>query len=343
MIHARSFVRIDFAGGWTDIPSWRNSHSGAVLNTAISVPTYASAATSFEQLEVSKYGYPVVEHVQNRRICLYSADYDLYEEAGDIYQLEYNGKLDLLKAAIKWLKFENGVSIITRSGAPPGSGLGTSAAVGVCVLGALAKLNGNRFMPTEVAELAVALEVEELGLLSGKQDHYAAALGGINLFTFAGDRVAYFPQELSSTWIAELEKSTVLVYTGSSRLSSGVHAEVTSNLNEKAFVRLGQLALHAEAALQAEDLSALGAVVEENWRWQKELHPSVTNSDIDQLFESTKEFTLGGKACGAGGGGCCIFIAKQGQEHLLRKKLKELSVNVIEFQFEFQGLTVWEG
>lgn len=344
MVNARSFVRVDFAGGWTDIPHWRNMIPGAVVNATISIPTYAMAEYTSETSEVSSFGYHVKEAVASPKVKIYSADFDIYEEAENVASLEFGGKLDLAKAALKRLGIEKGVTLTTWSQAPPGSGLGTSAAMGVSIIAALVKLAGERLDLREIAELAVSLEVDELGLLSGKQDHYAAALGGFGLYTFEGDKVSHWRLTPSPSFLAELEKSCVLVYTGKSRLSSQVHEHVTTDLNTAAFEQLTRLASEAAAAIEESYLLALGHFVAENWRYQKELHPSITNEQIDSLFEAVKEHTYGGKACGAGGGGCVLFIAKPGREHLVRRALRELGVQILDFSFEHsRGLLVWYG
>ena len=103
--------------------------------------------------------------------------------------MEYDGNIDLAKAALQQTNIDYGVEIITRSNAPAGSGLGTSASMGVALLGALNALNGADHLPHELAEQASAIERYELNILGGKQDHYASAVGGFNVMAFSGEDV----------------------------------------------------------------------------------------------------------------------------------------------------------
>jgi len=110
---------------------------------------------------------------------MYSEDLNVRAEAKSIGEIEYDGTLDLIKAACKVLAIGSvpGLEIRTRSDAPPGSGLGTSASLGVAVIGALVKYTGMSILPGEIAYMAYRLEAEELRLLTGTQDQYAAAYG----------------------------------------------------------------------------------------------------------------------------------------------------------------------
>src|SRR5205085_8139967 len=109
-----------------------------------------------------------------------SFDTDEQTQIRDIRQIEYNNVLDLFKAAIKRAGIERGVRILVRSDAPPGSGLGSSAALGVATIGALSHHLRRRLLPYEVARESQALEVDELKLECGVQDQLASAYGGVN-------------------------------------------------------------------------------------------------------------------------------------------------------------------
>ncbi len=240
------------------------------------------------------------------------------------------------------------LEIITRSNAPAGSGLGTSASMGVALIGALGTYEGKTLLPYEFAELASLIEQKELGILGGKQDHYASALGGINFMEFLGEEVKVSKLLIPQNVIYELEKSLVLCYTGKSRLSGDIHQKVRQAYNNyetktrQALKNLKSIAFEMKNALLKGDLTSFAELMNANWENQKALHPSVTNEQIDRLFDiALQNGALGGKACGAGGGGCLLFLAETDCEHLLRKKLEENKVKLIDFNFDFNGLQVW--
>ena len=349
VVRARAPVRIDFSGGWTDVALFTEESKGFVVNAAINIYSYVTVKKlPYKEAWTNSYGYKHRETKENKGIRIYSVDFDVYEEAEEIRKLEYNGNIDLAKAAIRNMNIEGGLEIITRSNAPAGSGLGTSASMGVALIGALSAYHERRLLPYEFAEQASLIEREELGILGGKQDHYASALGGISFMEFSGEEVKVSKLQPSLETILELEKNLVLCYTGKSRLSGDIHKKVREAYQNgdpdttQALKNLKAIAQEMKNALLGADLKSFSQLLNENWQNQKALHPSVTNQQIDEIFEIVmKNGALGGKACGAGGGGCLVFCAKPDHEHQLRKKLGELGVGVIDFNFEFGGLQTW--
>ena len=349
VIRTRAPVRIDFSGGWTDVALFTEESKGFVLNAAIDIYSYVTVKKlPDKEIWTNSYGYNHKETMENKGVKIYSADFDIYEEAEEIRQLEYNGNIDLVKAAIKQMGIQGGLEIITRSNAPAGSGLGTSASMGVALIGALSAFEGLPLLPYEFAEQASLIERQELGILGGKQDHYASAIGGINFMEFMEEEVKVSKLQLSQDALYELEKNLVLCYTGKSRLSGDIHRKVREAYEGKepktrqALRNLKSIAFEMKNALLKEDLMAFGELLNENWENQKALHPSVTNPQIEEIFEiAMANGAFGGKACGAGGGGCLLFYARPDCEHLVRKKLEEAEANVIDFNFEFNGFQAW--
>jgi len=350
VIRARAPVRIDFGGGWTDVALFTEESKGFVVNAAIDIYSYVTVRKlPAKEILTNAYGYKHKEMGENRAVKIYSADFDIYEEAEDIKQLEYNGNIDLTKAAIRQMDIGGGLEIITRSNAPAGSGLGMSASMGVALIGALSAFKGLPLLPYEFAEQASLIERKELGILGGKQDHYASALGGISFMEFSGEYVKVSKLQLSRDVMLELEKSLVLCYTGKSRLSGDIHRKVREAYQgeepktRQALRNLKVIAQEMKNVLLGGDLKAFGQLLNKNWQNQKALHPSVTNEQIDEIFNVVMtNGALGGKACGAGGGGCLLFYAQPDCEHLVRRKLEEMRVSVIDFNFEFEGLQTWE-
>ena len=335
MTRSRAPVRIDFAGGWTDVARFARESAGAVINAAISIYSYATTRRHETKDE------------RERGIQIYSADFNTYIEAADVRRLEYDGNADLVKAAIRHLGVHDSFQITTRSDAPPGSGLGTSAAMGVALIGSLSSLAGRAFLPSEVAELASEIEREELHILGGKQDQYASAIGGFQFMEFHGEMVRTAPLRLSPRTAFELQKHLVLCYTGQPRLSGDIHGHVSEAFRNGdpattgAIEDLKRIARAMKERLLLDDLDGFARLLSENWENQKRLHPSVTNERIEELFAVAAEAgAAGGKACGAGGGGCLVFLAEPDREHVLRQALQDAGTRVLDFVFDFQGLQV---
>jgi D-glycero-alpha-D-manno-heptose-7-phosphate kinase len=285
-IVARAPVRIDLAGGWTDVPYFADAEGGAVLNAAID------------------------RHVTGELVS------------------------------------DDGMRVSYATSIPSGAGLGTSAAFNVVWLALVNAAMGRQLRREEIAEQAFAIE-SLLGVLGGKQDQYAAVLGGIHLFRFTGAGSEAERLDLGPDAIAELRQRLVLCYSGEARLSGDIHEHVWSRYRAgdaqvtAALRRLTQIAFEMKDALVAGDLAALGDLLGENWSCQKQLHPSITNPSVDALFElATSSGAVSGKACGAGGGGCLLFFCPPQTTAALGAALSEAGAEVIDFAFDFEGLQV---
>jgi D-glycero-alpha-D-manno-heptose-7-phosphate kinase len=346
LIRSRAPVRVDFAGGWTDVALFTEESKGLVANAAINIYSYATLSHKTQETSADS---GKLQRVLDKSIRIYSVDFDTFIEAEDIRKLEYDGNIDLVKAAIRKMSIEaGGFDLITQSTAPPGSGLGTSAAMGVALVGVLGALKGATLLPYEYAELASSIERHELGILGGKQDHYASAVGGFSFMEFLGEEVKTSHLQIAPDVRYELEKNLVLCYTGKSRLSGDIHQNVTDayksgeQKTRQALRNLKGVAESVKEALMRGQLTDFGQLLSENWANQKALHPSVTNEQIDNLFKiALNHGAIGGKACGAGGGGCLLFYCKPDGEHHVRRKLEEAGVTILDFNFDFEGLQTW--
>lgn len=357
IFRSRAPVRIDFAGGWSDVALFCEQTPGYVLGAAISLYSYATVkplpaeptagvASCRDIVKTKEYGYTHKKEMPNNGIKIYSADFDIYQAASDIKDLEYDGSIDLIKAAVK-KSCITGVEIITRCDAPAGAGLGSSASMGVALCGVIASQTDNLILPCEFAEYASEIERVELGILGGKQDQYLSAYGGINFMEFNGEEVRINRLPLKKSILRELEKHLVLCYTGNSRLSSDIHERVVRNFKNgeqhtlNAIWELKRIPLEMKNELIWANFSGFAELMSANWECQKQLDSSVTNPFIDEIFNLAMDNgAAGGKACGAGGGGCLIFYCPD-TEHIVRKKLQEKGMQIIDFTFDFDGLQTW--
>ncbi|CAG1773166.1 partial D-glycero-alpha-D-manno-heptose 7-phosphate kinase, partial [uncultured bacterium] len=224
-----------------------------------------------------------------------------------------------------------GIDVSIATEFPLGAGLGGSSAAGVATLGALAAWRGECPAPGWLAEESRRLEVEDLGIAGGRQDHYAAALGGALALRF-GDHVTARRIPLSDATIAALESRCIVAYTGQSRISSDTITAVLDAYRAReprvlgALDRMRDLAGDMGSALEAGDLDALGRLVGEHWVHQRALHPAIPTPLIDALLAAAGAAgALGGKALGASGGGCVLAIAAEGREADVRQAMAGLA------------------
>jgi len=265
IVFSRAPVRICDIGGWTDTWFYNN---GAVFNIAVDL-----------------YSYVRIVENHNNRINIISENLDLSTEIRNYRKIEYNGILDLLKAAVKRMEIKKGLNIFVRADAPPGCGTGTSASVAVALIAALSYYSDRSFVPYEIAELAHKLETEELKTESGVQDQYAAAYGGINFMEIEYPSVKISNVKVDEKRICELESQLILVYL-SSRSSSEMHKAVIENFQKgdketlASFDTIRKCAYEMKKAIRSENIEEIGRIMNKNWNAQKKLHPLMVNSII---------------------------------------------------------------
>lgn len=290
-------VRLDFAGGWTDVPPFSATEGGAVVAAAIGLRTHARVVCG------------------GRDLRLVSEDLDDELTLPGTATPVPDGRLDLLKAALR-LHPVGPCTLTTRSEVPPGSGLGSSGSLDVALLAALTAARGLDRTATELAEEGCRLERDEAGIAGGKQDQFMAALGGFQQLSFQDPEVSVTPLVLEPAFADELERSVVLCYTGMSRISGRTIARVIAAFErrEPGVVRalhgMKELALRMGEALRSGDLARVADLLSRNWEHQQQLDPTQRTADMQRLESAVGSAgALGGKAAGSGAGGCMFFVA----------------------------------
>ena len=276
---AHAPTRLDFGGGWTDVPPYPEERGGFVCNIAI-----------------------------ERR-----ATVRLDPAFGEPARTDHS---ELVRAACEFAGATN-VHAHISSDFPIGAGLGGSSAAGVALAAALARWNDTTLSPSELAEWSRAVEVQGLQMAGGRQDHYAAAFGGALGLTFE-DGVRVEQIELSDATISDLEARCLLLYTGESRISGETITAVLDAYATRvprvvnALARMKSLAVDMAHALRSGDVRALGALVGEHWLQQRSLHPRISTPRIDAIEEAAyKAGAVGMKALGASGGGCVMVMTAE--------------------------------
>lgn len=293
---ARAPARLDFGGGWTDVPPYSEERGGCVCNIAI-----------------ERHAVATVRARPDDETALADDDAIVPDNA-------------LAVAAMRRAAMPH-VHVTVEAEFPLGAGLGGSSAAGVAVLGALAVWRGEEITPSSLAEESRRLEVEDLGIAGGRQDHYAAAMGGALALRFGGEVTARrIP--LSDRVIDALNRRCIVTYTGQSRISSNTITAVMDAYRQRdprvlgALDHLRDLAGQMVAALEAADLDALGQLVAEHWIHQRALHPAIPTPLIDAVLgDAIAAGAIGGKALGASGGGCVLAIAAEGREDDVRRAM----------------------
>lgn len=304
-IVARAPTRLDFGGGWTDVPPYGEEMGGFVCNVAI-----------------------------NRHAVV-----TLREGRADPAVSD-----PLATAAMRQARLD-GVTLSSAGDFPAGAGLGGSSAVGVAMQAAIAAWRNETIDREELVRRSRSVEVNELGVAGGWQDHYAAAFGGALALSFT-DRISVRSLPLDDALASELERRCVVAYTGESRISGVTITAVLDAYRERvpcvvgALARMGELAQAMADALARRSLDELGGLIAEHWICQRALHQRITTDGIEHILGAAHAAgAIGGKALGASGGGCVLAIAGDGREREVRAAMGRVGT-LVPFAVDRNGVRV---
>jgi len=332
---AKAPLRLGLAGGGTDLPIYADRHGGACLNATINM--YAMASI-----------HPRVDG----RIELISADFKQSLEIESREQLAIDGTLNLLKGVYNRMVRDYAgealsFTLITDANVPIGSGLGTSSAVTVAVLGAFREWLNLPLGEYELADLAFQIERVDLELSGGKQDQYAATFGGVNFMEFNDGDVIVNPLRIKREYLLELESNLLLYFTGTSRFSAEIIEEKTRALQSDEAIMdrmhtLKDLAFEMKRYLLKGELDAFGALLGEMWEHKKRTAKHVSTQLIEEIYAAaTKAGATGGKVSGAGGGGFMYFYCPGDSRYRVVDALERFPGDVRRFQFTDWGVSSW--
>lgn len=323
MILSRTPLRVSFAGGGTDLPAYYEQQDGMVLSTAI-----------------SRYVHVTVKRHSNLFFEPVRLNYSKSEQVERIDEIEN----DIARECLRLLDIEPPIYISTVGDVPASTGLGGSSAFAVGLLNALHAYRGERVSAGRLAEEASHIEIDVLKQPIGKQDQYAAAFGGMNLYTFkAGGGVSAQHQRFSPGVLEDLFDHVLMLWTGHQRDAASVLAEQKDNTESKrshlTTMRDQALELAEVLARPRFDLDTVGGILDRGWQLKRGLASTVTTGQIDVWYDKAVwAGARGGKLCGAGGGGFLLFLVEPSKRQVVREALSDLVE--MDLRHESHGSTV---
>lgn len=309
VVMTRTPLRVSFAGGGTDLPDFYELDGGAVLSAA-----------------VDKYVYVTVKRhsgIFNEPIRV---NYSRTEQVNTIDEIENN----IARECLRFLSVEPPIYISTVADMPASTGMGGSSAFTVGLLHALHAFRGERVTAGQLADEACYIEMEVLKEPIGKQDQYAAAFGGLNLFRFyPGGDVSVEPQRLINGAVAHLFSNIMMFWTGHQRPANSVLTEQKANTISKVDVlrrmRDDALELRSLCTGAVIDPGLFGKALHRGWEMKRQLASGISNQLIDERYDrALAAGAEGGKLCGAGGGGFLMFTVKPENRECVRQALLDL-------------------
>jgi len=308
MIITRTPFRISFAGGGTDLREFYSEEPGQVISTSINKFIYV----------VIKRQLGIVEHK-------YRISWSKVEFTNRIEDIEH----PIVREALELFEIDFPIEITTFTDIPGQTGLGSSSAFTVGLVHALHALKGEMVTKHVLAHEAARIEVDLLSRSMGKQDHYAAAYGNLNVFTFNSNEVVsvepvLYRQESKKS----IEKNLMLFYLAMKRDASEIldtQKQETQNKREN----LRKLQSLVEPLRQifsdGKDLNQFGEILHQGWEIKRKLTNVISSTEIDTYYDKARKAgAIGGKLLGAGGGGFLLFYVVKEKQKAVREALSDL-------------------
>jgi D-glycero-alpha-D-manno-heptose-7-phosphate kinase len=321
MILSKTPLRMSFVGGGSDMEAYYKRNEGAVISTSI-----------------DKYMYITVSKKFSGDIRL---SYSKTEQVDNVNEISH----PLVRESLSFLKINAGVEITSTADIPSqGSGLGSSSSYTVGLLNALHTLQKKTISKMDLAEIACHIEIERCKEPIGKQDQYAAAVGGLNFIKFKNDGAVIVENiECSDSTRNTFEESILIFYTGRTRKASHLLAKQRDNLEDKSkrlmMDNMVRMAYQMKNYLEKDNVDSIGNLLHENWLLKKEITKGISNSQIDEWYmRAIKAGASGGKLLGAGNGGFLMFMADPNDHMNIIKSLSDL--RNIQFSFDQSGSTI---
>jgi D-glycero-alpha-D-manno-heptose-7-phosphate kinase len=332
-ITAKAPCRVDLAGGTIDIWPLYLYHAHSV--------TVNFAVDRFASCEISTR--------QDARITLRSLDLDATEEFESLDDLSAAKKYKLPLAAyvIRYFRPRTGMNVVTNSEAPAGAGISGSSTLIIALSSALNRLTESGYKIEKIREISQNIEAQIIRVPTGCQDYYPAMYGGVSAIelTEAGIERKAIPLDLE-----ELNERIVLAYTGEPR-NSGInnwevmkaHIDGDKKVHRN-FDRIAEIAHSMRGALERADWDDAGRLLREEWQHRRKNAPGITTPLIDRLVEVTRRAgAMGAKVCGAGGGGCVIFLVQRGAKQKVADAITREGAEVLGVRVAPKGVQVKAG
>jgi len=319
MIITKTPFRISFFGGGTDYPVWYREHGGAVLSTAINHYSYIS----------TRYLSPFFPYKFQIR-------YRKQEETKTVSEIQHPS----VRECLKFMDIQRGIEMVYASDIPALSGVGSSSAFTVGFLHSLYALTGKKVSKKQLALDAIHVEQDLIGERVGSQDQVAVAIGGLNQIDFSGEHdIDIKPLAIDQKKLQFLQDHLMLFFTGFSRRASDIAQEQIKQTPKKTHELQKMQGMVAEAVdiLKGNTacLDDFGKLLHESWKLKRSLTHLISTDTIDTMYETALQAgALGGKLCGAGGGGFLLLFAHPETHSRIKEQLGLLHVP---FSFESLG------
>jgi D-glycero-alpha-D-manno-heptose-7-phosphate kinase len=327
-IVAQAPCRADLAGGTMDLWPLYLFHSGAMtLNFAVNILTTCR-----------------VTPLKGRGVYLRSLDTGREEsfESFDEVNLKRKFKLPIAGRLLQFFAPKEGILVETDSESPAGAGISGSSALMIATTAALARFTNRHLTLEQMRVIAQNVEAQIIEVPTGCQDYYPALYGGVSAIRLDADGIH---REAIPIAPEEIESRFVLAYTGAPRKSGINNWEVfKAHINGdkrvfRNFERIATIATSMHKALVSGQWDEVARLLREEWKLRRSNAPGITTPLIDKLISAAaKNGGQAAKVCGAGGGGCVIFLVEKGAASRVATAIGDAGARVLPLQVASDGL-----
>ena len=285
---------------------------------------------------------------EDRKIVLRSHDLAKEETFANLAALQEakRYRLPLLAWLVRFFEPEVGLTIESHSDAPAGAGISGSSALMIASAAALNRILNRRYSLEKIREIAQNVEAQVIRVPTGAQDYYPAMYGGLSAISFGPAGISRVALETSAT---ELDRRFVLAYTGAPRNSGINNWEVMKgHINgdksiHRNFDRIAAIACAMRVALEKHDWADAGRLMREEWSWRRRNAPGISTPLIDSLITTAQRAgSIGAKVCGAGGGGCVVFLTPPDAQQRVAQALRSAGAKVLDAHLAPRGVAIRE-
>lgn len=329
-IIAKAPCRVDLAGGTLDIWPLYLFHPDAVtVNFAVDL--YTSC---------------IIETRTDDRIRVVSRDLGMDKSYESLRELRNAAKHTHALAAqvLQFFTPENGIELHTHSEAPAGGGISGSSSLLIATTSALNRLTSSHYSIEKLREISQNLEAQIIRVPTGCQDYYPAMYGGISAIELTAAGVRRVGLDVPAD---ELNSRFVLAYTGAPRNSGINNWEVMkAHINgdrtvHKNFERIAAIASAMRAALEKQDWREVSRLMRDEWAHRRKNVPGITTPLIDRLVDATRRVgAKAAKVCGAGGGGCVVFLVEPDAKQRVGEVIEREGATVLPVKVAPKGVRI---
>ncbi len=329
-IVAQAPCRADLAGGTVDLWPLYLFHPGALtLNFAVNILTTCR-----------------IKRLQGKGIHFRSVDTRREEQFASLDALcdARRYRLPLAARLVQFFAPQDGLSMETDSESPAGAGISGSSALMIAATAALARFTGRNLTLEQMRVIAQNVEAQVIQVPTGCQDYYPALYGGVSAIHLDADGIH---REDVAVPLEEVESRFVLAYTGAPRRSGINNWEVfKAHVNGdkrvfRNFERIVAIARAMHQALTELDWDEVARLLREEWKLRRSNAPGITSPLIDNLVRvAGRHGGRAAKVCGAGGGGCVIFMVEEGAASRVATAIGDHGGRVLPLQVARNGLRI---